>query len=321
MTSPVQPTRRELLAGLAGAATLAAFPARAASPGFAFLAIGDWGRDGASHQRDVAARMGEHATRIGSAFVLSVGDNFYEDGVQSVRDPQWRTSFEDVYTARSLQTPWYAILGNHDYHGVPQAQIDYSAVSPRWRMPARHFVQTFTTPDGQRVELFAIDTNPFVTKYHTDKRSAMRANVATQDVAAQLQWLDGVLAASRADWKIVTGHHPVFSGGSEHGSQPELIARVKPLLDRHGVQLYVNGHDHDLQQIEVGGVTYVCTGAGSETRPTALIAGTRFCADRSGFTAYRIAGERMSVDFIDYTGAVLHRAEIARTPAALARAA
>ncbi|MEJ0065789.1 MAG: hypothetical protein WDM85_10455 [Caulobacteraceae bacterium] len=34
------------------------------------------------------------------------------DGVASVNDPKWRTSFEDVYTAPSLQVPWYVALGN-----------------------------------------------------------------------------------------------------------------------------------------------------------------------------------------------------------------
>ena len=30
-------------------------------------------------------------------------------------------------------------VGNHDYRGVPQAQIDYAKASPRWRMLSRYF--------------------------------------------------------------------------------------------------------------------------------------------------------------------------------------
>ncbi len=327
MTDPTfQPTRRELLTGFATAAALAPLAAASArsilAPGLAFLAVGDWGRDGASHQRDVAARMGERAAAIGSAFTVSVGDNFYNTGVQSITDPQWRTSFEDVYTAPALRTPWYVALGNHDYRGVPQAQVDYTRTSPRWRMPARYFTQSFTAPDGQRVDLFVLDTSPMVKRYDSAKEAdQLRANVESQDAPAQLRWLDAALGRSTAQWKIVAAHHPVFSGGTGHGSTPELIAEVKPLLERHGVQIYLNGHDHDLQHIVVGPVTYVCTGAGSETREVNRIAGTVFCSDRSGFTAYRIAGERMTVEFIDYTGTMLHRAEVTRTPLPLARAA
>ena len=312
-------TRRTVLTGIA---TLAAAPrafarrAAAAPSGFAFLAVGDWGRDGTQHQKDVADRMGEHAARIGSRFTVSVGDNFYDTGVQTVNDAQWRTSFEDVYTAPSLKTHWYVALGNHDYRGVPQAQVEYTATSPRWRMPSRYFRQSFTAPDGQAVDLFVIDTSPMVKRYDSRKEhDALRLNVESQDVPAQLRWLDGALGASKAQWKIVAGHHPVFSGGSGHGSTPELIADVKPLLERHGVQLFLNGHDHDLQHIAVGPVTYICTGAGSETRPVSRIAGTRFCSDRSGFTAYGIEGERMRIAFVDYTGHVLHEAEVARAGA------
>ena len=314
-------SRRALLGGIATVAAIPALPAEAAVPALAFLAVGDWGRDGASHQRDVAARMGERAAADRAAFVVSVGDNFYENGVQTVHDAQWRTSFEEVYTAPSLAKPWYVALGNHDYRGVPQAQIDYTHASSRWRMPARYFVQQMRAPGDSTLDLFVIDTSPMVKRYDSSQeQNALRLNVESQDVPAQLRWLDGALGASRADWKIVAGHHPVFSGGSGHGSTPELIADVKPLLERHGVQAYLAGHDHDLQHIVVGPVTYIQTGAGSETRPVSAIPGTRFATDRSGFTAYRIAGDRMTVDFIDHTGMVLHQAQIARGPA-LARAA
>ena len=314
-------SRRAVLGGIATVAAIPALPAEAAVPPLAFLAVGDWGRDGASHQRDVAARMGERAAADGAAFVVSVGDNFYEDGVQTVHDAQWRTSFEEVYTAPSLAKPWYVALGNHDYRGVPQAQVDYTAASPRWNMPARYFRQSIRSSDGQSVDLFVLDTSPMVKRYDSGREhDALRLNVESQDVPAQLRWLDAALAASRAEWKIVAGHHPVFSGGSGHGSTPELIADVKPLLERHGVQAYLAGHDHDLQHIVVGPVTYIQTGAGSETRPVSAIPGTRFAIDHSGFTAYRIAGDRMTVDFIDHTGTVLHQAQIARAPA-LARAA
>ncbi|MDR3509795.1 MAG: tartrate-resistant acid phosphatase type 5 family protein [Caulobacteraceae bacterium] len=308
--------RRDVLGALGGAAALsvAGAPAFAAAKATSlpFLAVGDWGRDGASHQRDVAMRMGRAAEAIDAGFVLSVGDNFYSAGVRSVSDPQWRTSFEDVYTAASLQKPWHVALGNHDYRGSPQAQIDYSRTSPRWRMPARYYKLSGADLGAPQVDFFCIDTSPMVSSYRQEFDDAIQANVASQDVDAQLAWLEGELSASKAPWKLVFGHHTVFSGGSTHGNTPELVARLKPILERHGVQAYINGHDHDLQHIQVAGVNYVCTGAGSEVRPVSAIPGTRFCLSRSGFSLYRLGLEALDLEFRDYLGATVYRAVLPR---------
>nr|WP_319423581.1 hypothetical protein [Pleurocapsa sp. FMAR1] len=41
----------------------------------------------------------------------------------------------------------------------------------------------------------------------------------------------------------------LYSSGS-HGSSPELIDKLSPLFARNGVQLYLNGHDHDYERTE-----------------------------------------------------------------------
>ena len=300
-------TRRAVVGALAAAAAVR--PGTASTrPLLSFVAVGDWGRDGASHQRDVARQMGRAAAALHAPLIVSTGDNFYENGVQSVDDPQWATSFEQVYTDPALQVPWYPALGNHDYRGVPQAQLDYSRRSRRWRMPARYHVVHAT----REVDLFVIDTSPLVNKYREDVHSAIAANVAGQDVGAQLRWLDAALARSRAPWRLVVGHHTIFSGGSAHGNTTELIAQVKPILERRGVQAYINGHEHDLQHIRVGRVDYICTGAGSEVRPTGRIEGTRFALSRSGFATFRVARDALDLRFVDYTGAQVYQASLPR---------
>ncbi len=76
------------------------------------MVVGDWGRDGAFHQRQVAAAMGEFRQ---SRLVVSTGDNFYQHGVGSIDDRKWDTSFQRIYT--DVPQRWYAVLGNHDYGG------------------------------------------------------------------------------------------------------------------------------------------------------------------------------------------------------------
>ena len=308
-------TRREAIATLSAigaAATLPLVPAQAAGPSLNFLAVGDWGRDGASHQRDVATQMGALAERIRSRFVVSVGDNFYENGVQTAQDAQWKTSFEDIYTARSLHRPWLALLGNHDYRGNPQAQLDYARTSHRWRMPSRYYKVDGASFGAPHVDMFMLDTSPLVHSYREKVESTIKANVESQDTDAQLRWLDTGLGRSRAAWKLVFGHHTIYSGGSEHGNTPELVALVKPILEQHGVQAYINGHEHDLQHIHLGGIDYICAGAGSEVRPVNAIEGTRFCRSVSGFAALRLRGDSLALEFRDYQGSQIYGASLAR---------
>ena len=108
-------SRRTTLGALGAAAALPFLPARGEATGaLNFLAVGDWGRGGAFHQKEVAMRMGETASATHARFIVSVGDNFYEDGVAGIDDPAWVNSYERVYDAPALQVPWYVALGNHD---------------------------------------------------------------------------------------------------------------------------------------------------------------------------------------------------------------
>lgn len=306
---PLHPDRRQIIAGIATTALTFTDSAMAAETEASFLVVGDWGRDGASHQRDVAAQMERAAAERQALFTMSVGDNFYDEGVLTVTDKQWQTSFETVYTGPHLQKPWYVALGNHDYGGAPQAQIDYSQRSSRWRMPAHYFSlagETLGLPD---VDLFVIDTTPLVNEY-AGRTDRVGDNVRAQDTAAQLAWLDQSLATSKARRKLVFGHHTLFSGGSTHGDTPEMIERVLPILQKHGVTAYINGHDHDLQHIRRAGLDIIATGAGSEVRPVRAIEGTQFCKAESGFTIISATASRLTLAFRNYRGDTLYSAVI-----------
>lgn len=295
--------RRTLLQGIAASATCAAPAAAQQSEGITFVALGDWGRGGKRSQRQVAEAMGATAQDLASRFVLAAGDNFYPAGVQSVDDPHWRRSFEDVYTAPALQTAWYAALGNHDYRGHAQAQIDYTALSHRWRMPNRYFKIGGDALGTDLLDLFVIDTAPLVDGSNYDEmlQQMARGHREHYDGADQITWLERELGRSRAPWKIVMGHHPVYSGG--HGDSPDLVERVAPLLEAHGVQVYINGHDHSLQHIRRGRVDYVCTGSGADAMDTVkAVKGTRFCLSRPGFAAFRLGPAGLDLEFRDLEG-------------------
>ena len=313
---PQHPHRRRVVGGLTTAAVVGlgvtSSPVRAAEAQLSFLAIGDWGRRGGLRQKDVAAAMERTAARTGSRFILTVGDNFYPDGVESASDPHWKLSFEDVYVGAHLQTPWYAALGNHDYHGDPQGQLDFARTSSRWRMPSRYYRLGGDRLGFADLDLFCLDTTPLLAEFTERHQSRGGRPADLQAAAAQLEWLDRALAASSAPWKLVFGHHTIRSGGSGHGDTPEMVAGVLPILQRHRVPAYVCGHDHDLQHIVHDGLNYILTGAGSEARPVSAVTGTRFCAATPGFTGYRLTAERLSVSFIDLAGTTLYSTDIPR---------
>jgi acid phosphatase len=298
-------SRRTLLTTTAATAALPATAAAAAQETLNFVLIGDWGRMGHDNQVDVATQMGRTAAAIGSRFTISVGDNFYENGVASLDDPHWQRSFEQVYTAPALQTPWKIILGNHDYRGNVQAQLDYSKTSPRWQLPARYYQTSEILPDGGKVDFFYLDTSPFIKKYF-----GTRVAIAGQDTDAQLAWLDTALASSTATWKLVIGHHPIYtalsdSDGYDH-DQPDLIARLNPLLLKHKIPLYVCGHDHCLQAVEMDGVTHIVTGAGSETyEPGPAIRGG-FASGAHGFMTIKMDSAKLDLALIDMAGTTLY---------------
>lgn len=51
--------------------------------------------------------MGRAATNLNIDFVISTGDNFYDDGLNGIDDPAFQDSFSNIYTAKSLQKQWY----------------------------------------------------------------------------------------------------------------------------------------------------------------------------------------------------------------------
>lgn len=52
--------------------------------------------------------MGVVGEKLDIDFVVSTGDNFYDDGLTGEHDPNFEESFSKIYTAKSLQKQWYS---------------------------------------------------------------------------------------------------------------------------------------------------------------------------------------------------------------------
>lgn len=277
-----------------------------------FLVLGDWGRRGRYFQDEVAETMGKVAGEINADFIVTTGDNFYPSGVASVWDSHWQQSFEYVYTAPSLDIPWYATLGNHDHRGTVQAQIDYTEHSDRWNMPGRYYAITQTLDDTTRIQFIFLDT----VALYLLRNEVEGVEIPDSEGRRQLGWLDSTLTASTADWRIVAGHHPLYSAG-DHGGSRTMQRLLEPIFQKHGVQMYFAGHDHDLQHLRVGEIDYFVSGGGSALRATGTSENALFAMTRPGFLVMSIAEEQALAQFVDHQGHILYGSVIERSlPAA-----
>lgn len=277
-----------------------------------FMALGDWGRNGEYDQLEVAKQMGLWGAAHANDFVISCGDNFYPKGVVSEQDPLWNFSFENIYTAHSLQCDWYPVVGNHDWHSDVDAQIRYSKVSRRWNMPARYYSKVITLGKRKSNEakekalLVFMDTDPFLHELFADYTSK------------QMQWLNETLEKATEDvkWKIVIGHHPIYTVGPRIENYDTLTMRkaLTKTFEDHKVDVYLSGHEHSLQHLKADGFTHqFISGAGSElTKVTAGIAYSRFAASEHGFMYFAIDTNRLNVRAINYKGDVLYQTELTK---------
>lgn len=286
-----------------------------------FVAIGDWGRNGADHQIQVAKQMGKWTTENPNDFILALGDNFYPKGVTSENDPLWHYSYENIYTDFSLQWDWYPILGNHDYVSDPDAQVRYSKVSRRWKMPARYYAKEIDLKgtEGDKVLMIFIDTCPLIPEFHANPQYA--PFVENQHPENQLAWIDETLKKAGPDikWKMVIGHHPIYTVGPRIKNYDTLAVRkvLKNIFERNKVDVYLSGHDHSLQHLKPEGFTHqFISGSGSEVTPvTAGVDYSRFEAAEHGFMYFSIDKSRLNTKIISHTGKIIYETTLRKSQA------
>ncbi|CCH01719.1 acid phosphatase [Fibrella aestuarina BUZ 2] len=272
-----------------------------------FAVVGDWGRQGEFHQRDVALQMAKAMAGLGGSFIISTGDNFYPSGVRSTQDPLWQGSFEQIYHYAWLQRDWYAILGNHDYAGNVEAQIDYSKISRRWHMPARYYSLKKKLAGNGCVQFVFLDTNGLEPDYYTNDELAPA--LSQQDTTAQLRWLRETLSDPDPTirWRIVVGHHPVYTAGKRTAITGPVRRSLEPILNQYNVDLYICGHDHDLQYNKPAGPTHhFLSGAGSElSNVPHKTPENVFYRGVNGFMTFSVQPTQFLVQIIDGKGAIL----------------
>jgi hypothetical protein len=89
------------------------------------------------------------------------------------------------------------------------------------------------------------------TCYHLDYQGVRLISLNTEErLAEQAAWLEGVLANNPNRWTVVTFHRPVYASGAGRDN-PQVRQAWRPVFDRYGVDLVLQGHDHNYARSEL----------------------------------------------------------------------
>lgn len=245
---------------------------------FRFAAYGD-NKNGPT----VHARIADGVLATRPAFVIHGGDL-----VNNGRVPkQWDRLFFTPAQRLMRQVPLYPVLGNHEEH----APLFYDYFS----LPGN---ETWYSFDYGNAHFVVLDSDP----------------AQLTEASGQLAWLEDDLASSDATWTVVCFHHPLFTASRDYHSEERLERKrlLHPILERHGVDLAIAGHDHNYERTRPIGsrgsghaVTYLVAGnGGTPMHWSAVRDWTAHSARIFGFVTVDVDGSRAHLRAHDVTGSV-----------------
>jgi hypothetical protein len=243
-----------------------------------FLVFGDGGR-GSDEQYEVAASMARVCRARDCDFAIGVGDNIYSSGVDDVYDDDFAEKFEYPMAGLGDLQVWM-VLGNHDWMGNAQAQIDYTMHSRRWLMPG----PDYTVPGlPSWLNLVAFDSQTVL-----------------HDVALADAQLDAVTNAlcGEPGWHMLFGHHPSVSSG-KHGNNDAVRAYLAEIDGACDVHVVFAGHDHHQEHIALPRYDLIIQGAAASVRGVDPVPASLFAVEEEGFAIVDISRDAMRVAFFD----------------------
>ena len=237
-------------------------------------------------------------------FAVMLGDNIYPDGVEGIDAEDDAERFMDVFTTpfaplleHDAEFRIFPTLGNHDWRGKRlgvAAQLEYLKTTPPFDMKGLFYS---VKPEGTNglVEVFVVDTEmllstQYVFEPNLDEDGREARDISEVDYIGkhvgrltdaeqnQLGWLKAALAASTAQWKVVTGHHPMWSSGSTKFEQAHALRKILLPVLCGNADAYFSGHEHTLEvhadtcqtvmtESEATPLLHIVSGAFSKSRP------------------------------------------------------
>ncbi|EJT96923.1 tartrate-resistant acid phosphatase type 5 precursor [Dacryopinax primogenitus] len=218
-------------------------------------------------QTDTANYIGQVCTMKNCSAIISVGDNFYDSGVDFTTGGILR--FEEAWVNMYAQgvfrdMPWYQCLGNHDVV-KGQAGVDFETkilpyYDDRWNFGTSGLPYwTYHLVGSNWTATFVVvDSDCFLSSYQ--KNTSVYYNEYTigchKNTSVQVDFLNQTFSNSKADWKFLQLHHPYMSSAT---NQTDLAPLIQIVEAHKGIVL--NGHDHCLGHYYNNNTNFILSGA------------------------------------------------------------
>ena len=160
-------------------------------------------------------------------FIIHAGDLIN----RAHKDSEWHEWFEAGGWIHSM-LPAIPVPGNHEYNEF-NSDEEEEHLSYQWQYQ-------FTLPENGPEGIEKLKETTYYVDYQGVRIVGLNSNGLPKE---QAKWLDKVLTNNPNTWTILTFHHPVFS--ASRGRDNEIVREtIKPIIDKHNVDLVLNGHDH-----------------------------------------------------------------------------
>ncbi|MDX2937466.1 purple acid phosphatase family protein [Streptomyces ipomoeae] len=189
------------------------------------------------------------------AFHLHAGDIAYGDpaGQGKTSDTGFDSRIWDQFLAQTesvaKSVPWMPAYGNHDMEAW-YSPNGYGGEDARWNLPDNG-------PDPKNlpgVYSFVYGNTAVVSLDANDISFEIPANLGLSG-GTQTKWLEGRLKKYRAakdiDFIVVFFHHCAYCTSTAHASEGGVRQEWVPLFEKYGVDLVINGHNHQYERTDV----------------------------------------------------------------------
>ena len=209
-----------------------------------FAVIGDYGEAG-----NAAALVAALIESVGVDFIVTTGDNNYDDGLAERIDDNigqyfsaYIGGYQGSYGLGALHNRFWPALGNADLDtDLGQPYLDY-----------------FNLPGNERyyevrlglIHLFVLNSDP-------------REPDGVDLGSAQADWLQSALGASDACLRIVVLHHPPYTSAARSGGGSDWMRWP---FAAWGADFILAGHEHLYERLEVEGIPLLISGLGGKSR-------------------------------------------------------
>ncbi|MBU2700640.1 hypothetical protein Ga0466249_001732 [Sporomusaceae bacterium BoRhaA] len=167
-----------------------------------------------------------------AVFFMVVGD-LVEVGQDYRHWNNWYAAAKDV----AEKIPHMAVPGNHETYDVPEENHSVKPIyyTKQNKLPANG-------PDALIGQVYSFDYGD-VHFSILDSQADEEGQYVPNMLQLEAEWLDNDLAATNQKWKIVLFHKTPYYNKAVRANE-KLKAVILPVIDKHHVDVVINGHDH-----------------------------------------------------------------------------